>query len=183
MSKISRRKINTDFFGNIFSASIEQLTDNENGTIEETYLTAVNRCDACGRPLEKMNEIRGQCIICERFCCSWCVGFCSICNRGPICGSCRKGLAEKGLSVCTNCLPTLKERLAYHDRLLEEKANFERTLAVYNAQIRLAQVLQQNKGEISNTLARIAQLRVARKIARLEKQLKGKNSRGRKLLP
>ena len=183
MSKIFRRKINADFFGNIFFASMEQLKDNENGTIEETYLTAISRCEACNRPLEKTSEIRGRCIICGRFCCSLCVGFCSICNRGPICGSCRKGFAEKGLSVCSSCLPALKERLAHQDRLLEEKANFERTLAVYNAQIKLAQVLQQNKGKISNTLARIAQLRVARKIARLEQQLQGENGRGRKLLP
>lgn len=183
MSKIFRKKVNTDFSGNILSASMEQLTDNENGTIEEAYLTAVSRCEACGRPLEKMNEIRGRCIICGRFCCSLCVGFCSICNRGPICGSCRKGFAEKGLSVCSNCLPALKERLAHQDRLLQEKTTFEQVIAVCNAQLKLIQLLQHNKGKISKTLTRIAQLRVARKIARLEQQLKRENGHGRKLLP
>ncbi len=178
MSKISRRKINTDFFGNIFSVNLEQLKDNEDGTVEETHVSAIGRCHACGRPLEKTSEIRGRCIVCRQFCCSLCVGECSICKRGPICGSCREGFAERGLSVCSNCLPVLKERLAHQDRLLEGKANFERTLAGYNAQIKLAQLLQQNKGKISNTLARIAQYRVARKIARLERQFEKENNRG-----
>lgn len=181
MSKIFRRKINADSFGNIFSASMEQLTDDENGTIEETYLTAVSRCEACGRPIEKTSEIR-VCISCGASCCT-CGEFCTICGRGPFCGHCKTGFPEKGLRVCPNCLPSLQERLAHQDQLLEEKANFERTLAVYHAQIKLAQVLQQNKGKISNTLARIAQLRVARKIARLEQQVERENNRGRKLLP
>ena len=143
MAIIIRTTINADFDGNILSANQEQLKDDEAGTIEETYLTALSRCQACGKPLEKVNEIRGRCINCGRFCCYICVGFCSICNRGPICGSCRDGFPEKGLSVCSNCLPALKKRLVHQDQLLEKKAAFERTIAVYNAQIKLVQLFQQ----------------------------------------
>jgi len=76
--KILRRIFNTDFNGNVISSKLEELNDNENGDVEELHLTSVSRCEACGRPLEKMNEIRGSCIICGRSCCSICEGFCSV---------------------------------------------------------------------------------------------------------
>jgi len=78
MRKIHRRMFNTDLNGNVISAKAEQLTDDEAGTIEELHIAAASRCEACGRPLEKMNEIRGSCIICGRSCCSICEGFCAV---------------------------------------------------------------------------------------------------------
>jgi hypothetical protein len=67
--------------------------------------------------------------------------------------------------------------------MLEKKATFERTLALYQSQLRLVQLLQQNKGRVSDTMVRLAQLRVARKIARLEKKLKRDSEGGKQLLP
>lgn len=181
--KIFKRIFNTDFNGNIISSRLEELNDHENGEVEELHLTEVSRCQACGRPLEKMNEVRGTCIICGSSCCSVCEGFCSVCRCGPICGSCRIGFPEKGLSVCSSCLPALQRRLEYQDRLLEQKADFEQKIAVCNAYIKLTQFLQHNRGKVSRVVTRLAQIRVARKIARLERQLKQENNRGRQLLP
>lgn len=183
MRKIVRKILNTDFSGNVLSARAEQLTDDEAGTIEETCVTAVSRCEACGRPLEKTNEIRGVCISCGASCCSGCEGFCAICGRGPFCGHCKTGFAAKGLSVCLNCLPALRERLAHQDQFFEEKAAFERTIALCTAQLRLIHLLQYNRGRVSRTLVRVAQLRIARKLARLERQLKQENNHGKRFLP
>jgi hypothetical protein len=179
--KILKRIFNTDFNGNVISSRLEELNDNENGDVEELHLTSVSRCEACGRPLEKMNEIRGSCIICGRSCCSICEGFCAVCRRGPICGHCRTGFPEKGLSVCSNCLPTLQRRQAYQDRLLEEKVGFEQRIALCNAKLKFIQLLQHNKGRVSRALTRVAQIHIARKIARLERQLRQEDNRGRRL--
>ena len=183
MKKILRKILNTDLTGNILSARAEQLIDDETGTIEETHVLAVSRCEGCGRPLEKMNEIRGVCIRCGVSCCSICEGFCAICGRGPFCGRCKTGFAAKGISVCPNCLPALRERLAQQDQFLEEKAAFERTIALCTTQLRLIHLLQYNRGRVSKTLVRIAQLRIARKLARLERQLKQENNDGKRFLP
>ncbi len=182
MSKIIRRILSKDFDGNIFSSRIERLVDDGAGTIEENYETSVTRCEACGRPVEKADEIRGHCILCGKSSCSLCAGTCSICGRGPFCGRCRTGFPEKNQSVCANCLLVLRERLAYQDALLERKATFERTLAVYEAQMKLVQLLQHNKGGISQAVVRLAQMRVTRRIVRLEKELQRENDRGRPLL-
>jgi hypothetical protein len=183
MSKISRKHVSTDCGGNVFSFRVEELNDDEHGTIEENHTAIVCRCEACDRPIENTSEIHGRCVVCGNSCCSFCIGYCSICKRGPICGSCRQGFPEKGLSVCSSCLPALAARLAYEDQLIREKASFERALAVYDSQIKLAQLLQQSKTKIPRLIARVMQFRVARKIARLERQLRQGDNRGQRLLP
>ena len=128
MRRIRRKTLVTDFLGNVISARATEIEDHEDGTIDETCLTAHSRCHACGRPLEKMGEIRGACISCGRSCCSLCVGSCAVCGSGPICGHCRTGFPERGLSVCWNCLPALKQRLVYQDQLAQNKMAFEKDI-------------------------------------------------------
>jgi len=172
-----------DFAGQLLSMKTEQIVDDEAGTVEETSVMRIKRCQACHRPLEKTNEMRGVCISCGISCCSICHGFCTVCGRGPFCGRCKTGFPEKNMSVCADCLAALKDRLAYQDNLLEEKASFERLIAVYTAQLKFIQLLQHNKGSISTIVSRIAQARIARKIGRLERQLEQEKKHGRRLLP
>lgn len=183
MRRIRRKTLMADFFGNVISAKAEELVDHEDGTIEETSLTTHSRCEACGRPLEKMSETRGSCILCGRACCALCAGSCAVCGSGPFCGRCRTGFAERGLSVCSYCLPALKQRLAYQDQLIEEKIAFEKNIALCTAQLRFAQILQHHKGRFMRTLARFAEFKVSRKIASLERELNKENGHGRLRLP
>jgi hypothetical protein len=183
VQKILRKTLHVDSAGNILSAKTEELTDDEAGTVNETCVTAVSRCQACNRPVEKIEQMRGICISCGLSCCSLCGGACAVCGAGPFCGRCKTGWAGTGLSVCSDCQAALKERQAQHDELVQRKLTFEQMVAVCNTQLKLAQVLQQNRGDVSRTLGRIGQLRVARKIARLERQLKRENGYGKRLLP
>jgi len=183
MQKIRRKMLDVDFAGNILSAKAEELTDDEAGTIEETTVTARRRCQACHRPIEKIEQMRGTCITCGLACCSLCSGYCAVCGAGPFCGRCKKGWAGTGLSVCSDCQSALKERQAQQDALVQRKVAFEQMVAVCNAQLRLLQLIHQNKGDVSRTLGRIGQLRVARKIARLERQLKQENGHDKHVLP
>ncbi len=183
MRKIIRKIIERDFAGQLLSMKTERLTDDEAGTVEETNVTRIKRCEACRRPLEKTDQMRGICISCGMSCCSICHGFCAVCGCGPFCGRCKTGFPERGLSVCSDCLAVLKDRLAYQDKLLEEKASFERLIAVYTAQLKFIQLLQHNKGSISGIVSRIAQARIARKIRRLERQLEQEKKHGKRLLP
>jgi len=183
MSKIIRRIISRDFQGKVFSSRTEQLIDNHEGTIEERYETSISRCQACGRLIEKAADSRGHCIRCGLTSCTVCSGFCSICGRGPLCGRCRTGFPEKSLSVCSECLIVLRQRLDHQDRLLQKKVAFEQTLALYQAQLRFLQLLQQDKGGVAETIAGLARMRIARKIARLEKKLQQEQDHGRPLLP
>lgn len=183
MQKILRKTLDVDFAGNILSAKTEELTDNEVGAVEETCVTAINRCQACNRPVEKIEQMRGTCIICGLSCCSICGGYCAVCHAGPFCGRCKTGWAGTGLSVCSDCQSALEERQAHQDELVQRKMAFEQMVAVCNAQLKLIQLVQQNRGDVSRTLGRIGQLRVARKIARLERQLKQENGYGKRLLP
>ena len=187
MKRINRKKIYTDFSGNPLYASEEVLKDHETGFIEETYHTAIGRCEACDRPVEKINDICGRCIQCKMLTCSFCAGtdsgFCSICKKGPICASCRQGFPAKGLHVCDDCMPVLQERLDLQDQLLIEKIAFERAATLCNLKIKLTQLLQQSQGNKSSVLAKIAQLSTAKKIARLERQMKRRDKHGQKLLP
>jgi len=183
MQKILRKIVDSDFAGNVLTAKTEVLTDNEAGTVEESSVTALSRCQACDRPVEKIEQMRGTCIRCGLSCCSICGGFCAVCGAGPFCGRCKTGWAGTGLSVCSDCQSALNERQAHQDKLIERKMAFEQMVAICNAQLKLIQLVQQNRGAVSKTLGRIGQLRVARKIAHLERQLKKENGHGRRLLP
>ena len=178
MRKIIRKILHTDLLGEVLSSRTEQLTDDEAGTIEESHVTAVSRCEACRRPLEKIGDSRGACVLCGRTGCSTCLGRCAVCQR-LICGQCGTGFAEKNLSVCPDCLPLLRNRQAYQDRLQEDKIAFERQMALLNTKLKLIQLWQQEGGSITELVSRIAEIRVTRKIARLEQQVKGRKNHGR----
>ena len=87
------------------------------------------------------------------------------------------------MNACKNCLPALQQRLLYQDRLIEQKMAIEHDLAVCNARLKLAQILQQNKGKVSTVISKLAQISAARRIAHLERQLKQGNNDGQRLLP
>ena len=178
MKRIFRRISTVDTLGRILSARVEELSDDEAGTIEETYSTALTCCEACGRSIEKVNEVRGRCSVCGQNTCSICSGFCAVCNRS-LCDRCRVGFAEKSISVCSACLPLLERRQEYQDKLIEEKLDFERTMAVCNAQLKLIQLYQHNKGTLSRVILTAAELKAARKLAKMEKQLKRELDHGK----
>jgi hypothetical protein len=182
MKKILRKILNIDLSGELLSARIENLQDNEDGTIEETNVAAIGRCQACDRPIENINDIRGTCFYCGRSCCATCHGSCAICGR-TICQSCRSGFSEKNLSVCLDCGDSLEKRLAYQDKLQQEKNDFERTLQICNTQMKFIELLRQNAGKTPTLLARIAEIQIAHKLTKLERKTEEEKNNGRRLLP
>lgn len=182
MKRILRRIVNLDLLGRLLSETVEQVTDDEEGTIEELHAAAYCTCQACGRPLEKIEDMRGTCVECGQACCSQCVGHCAIC-RSPLCSHCREGFPERGLSVCGHCREGLEKRLARQDRFQEDEIAFKRQMEVYNAQMKLIQLGLHDKGSLSELIARVAQFRLTRKLHRIEKQLSEGKNHGHKLLP
>lgn len=183
--KIRRTTIQYDALGRILSEHVEQLTEDENQNVEETHATSVLTCEACGRPVEKFQDIRGRCVECGRQCCITCEGAgCAICSR-PLCGNdnCRRGFAEKGLSVCRNCLPELEVRLARQDHMIDEKVKFERLMSVYGALMKLTQQGSHSSESLSDVLAHIAQIRLSRKLSQLAQEITRDQDHDRRLLP
>jgi len=180
--RIFRRTITVDAHGRPLAERVGQLTEDGEGNVEETHAEAFYVCEACGRPVEKIQDIRGACVRCGRQCCVSCEGLCAICRR-PLCGSCREGFAQKGLSVCDACLAHLRERLAREDRLQEEKTAFERLMVAYGAQMRLLQAGIRGPGSLTETLSHIMQVRLQRRLTRMAKRLAQEHDDGQRLLP
>jgi hypothetical protein len=180
--RIRRRIINTDLEGRVLSERTEEVADDGRGNVEETQITGFHNCPSCGRPIEKVQDVRGQCVQCGQQCCATCEGFCAICHR-PLCRNCRLGFAEKGLSVCDVCLRLLDERLAQQDRLVEDKVAFERLMNIYGALTKVLPPPPCENGSIMGAVAQIVQWRVAGKLSRMAKQLTEGSDHGRRLLP
>jgi len=180
--RIRRRKYSVDFLGRVLSEHVEELTEDRLGNIEEVHAAAVYPCEACGRPVEKVVDVRGRCVECGRLCCVTCAGACSVCHR-PLCGDCRFGFAEKGVSVCAECLVRLERRLARQDRLLKEKVAFDRAMAAYGQLMRLLPPGAVERGSISEVLAHIAQARLARRLSRTAGRIEKEEDDGCRLLP
>jgi hypothetical protein len=180
--RIIRRTITVDADGRPLAERVEQLFEDGDGNVEEAQAEAVYVCEACGRPVEKVQDIRGACVRCGRQCCVTCEGFCAVCRR-PLCGRCREGFAAQGLSVCDGCLGRLRERLAWEDRLQEDKAAFERLMAAYGAQMRLLQSSGQAPDSLAGTLSRIMQVRLQRRLSRMAQRLAREHEDGPRLLP
>jgi hypothetical protein len=173
MSKIRRRYVNTDLLGRILSMRQEDLTDNGEG-IEETYVTAVGRCEACDRPLKDADEIRSRCVHCGLATCSRCEGRCAVCQT-PCCGHCRAGFAEKPLSVCIRCLGQLESRLKRQDSLVgdkleseREKVEFDRAMAVIGLRLKLLDMLQHGSAAPS-WMVHLGQMLLVQKVKQLER--------------
>jgi len=177
--KIRRQSVTVDFFGRIFSHRIEELKEEEAGVIDERYVNAVCACQSCGRPVEKVQDIRGACVECGRLCCDKCEGRCSLCQR-PVCGSCRQGFAARGLSVCSECVGRLEVRLAREDRLAEEATSFDRRMTVYGA---LAKLIQPDKPLVKGALGSLLHLVLVRKLAGMARELREARDDDRRRLP
>jgi hypothetical protein len=182
MRKILRRILNVDHLGRLLSSRTEEVTDDEQGTIQEVSTNDLYVCQACQRPLERLEEIRGVCVVCRRQCCVTCAGACGVCGK-TMCSDCREGFAEKPMSVCDDCLAALEQRLAYHDQTQEDKAAFERLMAVYGAEVKLVEQLTRDKGSIMELIGQIAQLRLAGKLSHLERRIVQGDRHGQRLLP
>lgn len=170
MKRVLRRILKIGFGGRVHSAHVEQLIDREDGTIEELHASSVVECQACSRPLEKLGDIRSVCVACGRPTCLTCESFCAVCHRS-LCGNCRIGFPEKALSVCDECLEGVENRLAQQDKLLQDKLTFERLMALGAAEMKLIQLCMYDRGSISELIAAFSELRLARKLARLERKL------------
>lgn len=179
MKRIIRRILQIDSLGRVRAARVERLTDYENGTIQEDHATSVHPCEACGRPLEKIGDIRSDCARCGRSCCATCEHFCTVCHR-PLCRRCRVGFSEKNLSACHDCLRGLEKSLARLDRSSQAKVAFERGMAVCGAQMKLLQLVMYSGDSISEL---IVQIRLARKLARLERETTSGQDHERRRLP
>lgn len=179
--KIRRRTFSVDFLGRLLSQHVEELTEDGQGNVEEIHASAVYACEACGRPVEKVDDVRGRCVECGRLCCVACEGACAVCRR-PLCGECRLGFDDKGLSVCGACLARLEQRLARQDRLLDDKVAFERAMTVYGNLVRLLPPGGVERGSISEVLAHIAQVRLARRLSRIADRIEQEENDGRRLL-
>lgn len=181
--RIRRRTVNLDLLGRLLSEHVEQLAEDDQGNVEEIHATAVWACPACGRPIGNADSIREACAQCGRQCCETCLGSCSIC-RQPLCGHCRVGFAEKGLSVCANCLRDLLERLARQDRLMEDKIAFERLMTLYSGLMKLIQPgTHERRGSISEIVGQIVHFRLARRLWHTAEQLAKERERDQRLLP
>ena len=181
--RIRRRVINTDLEGRVLSERIEEVTDDGRGNVEESQATGFHNCPSCGRPVEKVQDVRGHCVQCGIEGCSVCMGQCAVCQKSPLCARCRLGFAEKGLSVCDACLRLLDERLAHQDRLVEDKVAFERLMNIYGALMKVLPPPPCENGSIMGVMAQIVQWRVAGKLSRIARQLTEGSDRGRRLLP
>lgn len=170
MIRIVRRFLKIDWHGRVRSAHVEQLVDHQDGNVEEVHAVSVGECQACRRPLEKLDDTRGVCITCGRSTCVACEHFCAVCHR-PVCGHCRRGFPENAFSVCGDCLTDLEARLARQDKLLQDKLTFERLMALGAAEMKLIQLCMYDRSSISELIAAFSELRLARKLARLERKL------------
>ena len=180
MRTISRRKINIDLQGRPLGGSEERLSDDENGNIEELEMEAVYSCEACGRPIPKIGEVRGVCVSCGRAACSTCEDRCDVC-RATLCPHCREGLPEKGLSVCDTCRGALEVRQVREDQFLEDKLAFERLMAVYGAQTRLIQGGMHDQDSMAGSIARLLQMRISRKLSKIEQKISGEHHATKRL--
>ena len=174
MRNIFRRKMNVDLQGRLWAETQQRLSDDENGAIEELEVEAVHSCEACGRPIPRIEDIRGVCVSCGRACCSTCESRCEVC-RATLCPHCRAGFPGKAASVCATCRGGLEARQAREDWLLEDKLAFERLMAVYGAQMRLIQLGMHDQDSMAGAIARIFQMRLSRKLSQIEQQLSGEH--------
>jgi len=180
--KIHRRILNVDALGRILAERVEDLADDGQGNVAEEQSTTFYVCEACNRPVDKVQDLRSRCVRCGRQCCATCESSCVICRR-PYCGACRTGFAKGGLSVCEACLADLQQRLEHEDQLAEEKAAFERKMAIYGALLKVFPPGTSSSGPLSDLAGQVMQIIVARKLSSLERRLTERNDRGRRLLP
>ena len=180
--RIRRRIVNADSLGRILAERIEDLADDGQGNVAEQQSTTFYICEACNRPVDKVQDLRSRCVRCGRQCCATCESSCAVCRR-PFCGECRTGFAKGGLSVCDACLADLEQRLSYEDRLAEEKVEFERRMTIYGALLRVFPPGAPNSGALSDLAGQIMQIHLVRKLSSLERRLTERDDRGGRLLP
>jgi len=169
MRRIVKRLFKQDNTGKVHMESVQELVDDERGTVSEMTATTFAVCQTCSRPVEKLGELRG-CDRCGASCCDRCATACAICSR-HLCPQCRRGFGEKQLTACPECLSILNERLELQDRLLQEKTAFERLVAVYREQVRIVQSGMFHNYPCGDLLEHLAELRLMQKLSKLERAI------------
>lgn len=173
MRTISKRKINVDLQGRLWSDTQQRLSDDENGNVEELEMQAVAFCQACERPIARVEDIRGVCVSCGRTTCSTCEDRCDVC-RAALCPHCRQGFPGGG-SVCDSCRRTSEARQVRKDQLLEDQLAFDRLMAVYGAQARLIHAGMHDQDSMTGSIARLLQMRISRKLSQIEQKIWGEH--------
>lgn len=184
MKGIFKRFIKKDPYGRVLSTTTERLVDNGAGQIAVNVCETVVRCSSCNRPIGDAGELRGICHYClSNSCCVHCETHCAVCSR-RLCCICRRGFAGQSLViVCPYCLMQLRERQALQDRLLAEKAAFERQMVVQREWIKLLQNGPLRKLPGGNALSSLGQLGAMGKLRRLERSIENRGRNNVRYLP
>jgi len=172
MRRILKRSVRKDQHGRVLAVTTERLVDAGDGRL---YLTTSNtfvECGGCGRVVSDAGELRGLCQYCGvNQTCVHCLTKCAACQRN-LCGICARGFpGQSPLSVCPSCLANLRERQALQDRLLQEKAAFERQVVLQREWIRLLQGGALKRLPGGRAISTLGQLAVMRKLKTLERSL------------
>jgi len=129
MRKILKRFLTRDRAGRTLSNETERLTDTGNGVLNLTTSRTATYCPGCRRPVSDVNDHRGRCDYCRsRSLCVQCEVRCQACSR-RLCGYCRRGFAGQApVTVCPTCLVHLRRRQAFQDRLILQRAAYDRRM-------------------------------------------------------
>jgi len=180
MNRILKRLFVTDSLGKVHHQSIEELADDQDGTITETTAEIHTACETCSHPVEKTEHLT-VCQVWGRRCCHRCLdaarSFCAVCGK-TLCPACRRGFAPLKAICCTECLPALAERQDYEDRLVEDKIIFERRLAACREQVRLAEYGFFHVNPGGGLLEDLGEILLNRKLKRIEKATRGRTRLG-----
>lgn len=169
MRRIIKRLFKRDSLGNVHLENVQELVDDEQGTISETTATTFAVCDTCSRPVENIGELR-SCDRCGTSGCDRCAMPCAVCAR-HLCSQCRRGFPEQQLTVCPECQSVLNDRLEQHDSLVRQKADFERLLAVYREQVRIVQHGMFHAYPHGDLLEQLVELGLMKKLIKLERMI------------
>ncbi len=170
MRRIFRTLYQIDWRGGVRAVKREQLTDYEDGTVEEVQAIGVANCEACQRPVEKLADYRGVCPRCERETCVECQATCAACRR-RFCAYCMVGFADKVVSVCERCLIGLEQRVARQDRQIDAKLTHDRLIALFNAELKFLELSTREGGAMADLISWIMRVRLAQRLSRLEHTL------------
>ena len=126
MRRLVRRNLVRDAAGRPLWMDSERVTEDADGSLQQTSEHTARFCSGCRRPVADLSELRGVCDWCHaRGCCVQCLSQCQVCSR-RLCGQCRRGFAgPPGLTVCTAC----QDRLIQRQLVQDQQVQFERELA------------------------------------------------------
>ncbi|MBM4032141.1 MAG: hypothetical protein FJ291_10190 [Planctomycetes bacterium] len=175
MRRIIKRVLRRDSHGVVHFLSLQELRDDEQGTIDELVEETLSRCQSCAHPLERLADVRA-CDRCRVPCCDLCSTPCAACSR-RLCAECRRGSTDPRLTLCPECLADLAERLEQQREDARQTAEFDRLLTVYREQARLIGSGLFSNYPLGGLIEQIAGLSLARKLGALERRTRDHDRR------